>query len=119
MVGNIVTSQVTHMDLQIALGILSRDSKKNVNKLNDYKVTSTYDEVVRFKKSTAIAACTDTCVQGITDARTGLIQIIFDNFDADISSTNGKLLTHALAMIAISQPSSAQSEKNISGESIR
>ena len=106
-------------DLQIALGILTRDSKKIVDKLNDYKVTSSYDEVARFKKAAALAAFTDTCVQGITDARTGLIQIIFDNFDADISSTNGKLSTHALAMIAISQPSSAQSEKNISGESIR
>ena len=32
-IGNIITSQVTHMDtdLQIALGILTRDSKKNVD----------------------------------------------------------------------------------------
>ena len=33
MIGNIVTRQVTHMDtdLQIALGILTQDSKKNVD----------------------------------------------------------------------------------------
>ena len=51
-IGNIVTSEVTHeaTDLQIALGLLTRDSKKVVDKLYDYRVTCSYDEVVRFKK---------------------------------------------------------------------
>ena len=57
-IGNIVTSEVTHeaTDLQIALGLLTRDSKKVVDKLYDYRVTCGYDEVVRFKKSAVHAS---------------------------------------------------------------
>ena len=112
MIGNIITSQVTNQatDMQIALGILTRDSKKVVDKLYDYRVTCSYDEVVRFKKSAARASYADTRLQGISDSSNGLIQIIADNFDADISSPNGKLSTHALAMIAI-QPSEGQSQE--------
>ena len=110
MIGNIVTSQITNQatDLQIALGVLTRDSKKIVDQLYQYRVTCSYDEVARFKKSAALASYTDTSVQGLADSSSGLVQIIADNFDADISSPNGKLSTHALAMIAI-QPSEAES----------
>ena len=95
-IGDIVTSEVTNeaTDLQIALGLLTRDSKKVVDKLYDYSVTCSYDEVVRFKKSAAHASYKDTSVQGISHAGTGLIQIIADNFNADISPSNGCLPTH-------------------------
>ena len=73
---------------------------------------------MRFKKSAAHSSYTDTSVQGISHAGTGLIQIIADNFDADISPRNGKLSTHALAMIVI-QPSAARSPENTEEEQIR
>ena len=41
---------IENITTQIALGLLTRDSKKVVDKLYDYRVTCSYDEVVRFKK---------------------------------------------------------------------
>ena len=43
-------------------------------------------------------------MHGISKAENGLVQIVVDNFDADISSPNGNLSTHSLATI-IMQPS--------------
>ena len=57
------------------------------------------------------AASTDTNIQGIIDASAGLIQLTIDNFDADISSPNGKMSTHALATIAFQPTSSKEHEK--------
>lgn len=106
LIGNIVTSVMTSQptDLQIALGVLLRDSKMIINHMYDYRVTCSYDEVLRFKKSAAVAAAQDLSQQGISDAKHGLVQVVTDNFDADIYSLNGKLSTHSLAMI-ITQPS--------------
>ena len=53
------------------------------------------------------SASTNTNIQGIKDASAGLIQLTIDNFDADISSPNGKMSTHALATIAF-QPTSSK-----------
>ncbi len=113
MIENVVTSQGTNQvtDLQIALGLLTRNSKKVVDQLYNFRVTCSYDEVVRFKKSAAHA---DTSAQGIS----GLIQIIADNFDTDISFLNRKVSTYALAMIAI-QPSEAKPSEKTSEEQIR
>lgn len=105
LIGNMVTSIVTNQstDLQIALGVLLRDSKMIVNHMYDYGITCSYDEVLRFKKSAAVAAAQDLNQQGISNSHHGLVQIVADNFDADICSPNGKLSTHSLAMI-ITQP---------------
>ena len=101
LIGNIVTSVITNQAtaLQIALGVLLRDSKAAVNHMYSYRVTCSYDELLRFKKSAAAAAIVDPCHQGISDAKHGMVQVIADNFDVDISSPNGKLSTHSLAMI--------------------
>ena len=105
LIGNIVTSVVTNhpTDLQIALGVLLRDSRKTVCHMHDYRVTCSYDELLRFKKSAAVDAATKLSQQGISDARHGLVQMVSDNFDADIYSPNGKLSTHSLAMIITQQ----------------
>ena len=50
------------------------------------------------KKSAALAATTQSRLGGIADNHTGLVQAIADNFDADISSQNGKVSTHSLAL---------------------
>lgn len=59
-----------------------------VDQLYDYRVTCSYDEVVRFKKSAAHASYTDTSVHGIFDFSAGFIRIIADIFDADNYSPN-------------------------------
>ena len=90
-------------DLQIALAVLLRDSKNVVSHMYDYRVTCSYDELLCFKNSAAVAAAVDPRQQGISDVKHGLVLVGADNFDADIYSPNGKLPTHSLAMI-ITQP---------------
>ena len=96
LIGNIVTSvfsnRPTH--LQLSLGNLIRDSKTLLNTFYQFRVTCSYDEILRFKKSAALAATKDTNLSGIKDGSMGLIQVMADNFDADISSQNGKSTTH-------------------------
>ena len=58
-----------------------------------------YDEVQRFKASAAKAAVDLASQRGVTDAAGGLIQVVADNFDANISSQNGLISTHSLAML--------------------
>ena len=53
---------------------------------------------------------TSPALQGISDSDSGLIQVVVDNFDADISSQNGKLSTHSLAVLVTQPTSSNQSE---------
>ena len=104
MIGNIITGVLRNQptDLQIALGVLLRDSKKLLTYMHDYGVTCSYDEVLRFKKSAAVAASADPSSLGISSSGS-MIQVIVDNFDTDISSPNGKASTHSLAMI-LTQP---------------
>ena len=78
-----------------------------VHHMYDYRVTCSYDEVLRFKKSAAVSAAVYSRLQGISDARHGLVQVVVDNFDTDISSPNGKLSTHSLAMI-VTQPANVE-----------
>ena len=101
LIGNIVTSAVRAQptELQIALGVLFRDSKSQLGYLNDYGVTCSYGELRLFKKSAAVAASRYFESHGIANHEDGLIQAIADNFDTNIHSPNGKLSTHSLAMI--------------------
>ena len=57
-----------------------------------------------------MAAATSPALQGISDSDSGLIQVVVDNFDADISSQNDKLSTHSLAVLVTQPTSSNQSE---------
>ena len=78
----------------------------------DYHVTCSYDEVLRFKKSAAVAAAKDISQQGISDAKQGLVHVVTDNFDTDIFSANGKLSTHSLAMIITQPTDEGDTQKN-------
>ena len=104
MIGNMVTAILKQKptDLQVALGILFRDSKSILGYMYDFGITCSYDEVLKFKKSAAVAASATSSIQNSTS----MVQIVVDNFDANIHSPNGKTSTHSLAMIAI-QPSHA------------
>lgn len=114
MIGNIVTSVVINQptDLQVTLGVLLRDLKSIINQMYDYSVTCSYSEVLRFKKSAAATATADPKLQGIHSADHGLVQIVADCFNADISCPNGKLSTHSLAMIVM-QPSHDDQEDEV------
>ncbi|KAG1651907.1 Craniofacial development protein 2 [Nymphon striatum] len=62
-------------DLQIALGVLLRDSKELLCHMYDYRVTCSYDELLRFKKSAAVAAAGDLTQQEISDSTSELVQV--------------------------------------------
>jgi hypothetical protein len=49
------------------------------------------------------------CSSGLTDASSGLVQVVVDNFDADISLHYGKSSTHSLAVL-VTQPESEGQE---------
>ena len=100
MIGNIVTSIVTnrHTPLQVALGITARE-KSIIECLHNFRVTASYDEILRFKASAAHAAAKSQELMGIKESSSGLVQTIADNFDANISSQNGVQSTHALAIL--------------------
>ena len=96
MVTNLVRKSTT--DLQISLAVCL-NSEKSIKHVQNYGVTCSFDEFKRFKRSAAKAASQDISLQGIPSTANGMVQIVADNFDADISSPNGKLSTHSLAMI--------------------
>ena len=103
LVRDIVTSLVNSepTNLQIALGVLMRDSKDLLSHMYDYRITCSYAEIINFKKSAAVAAAINLSQQGLSDAKSRLhvVQVVSDNYDIDISSPNGKLSTHSFAMI--------------------
>ena len=105
LIGNIITSLISNKvtNLQLALGNLIRDSKALINQMYQFRVTCSYHEILRFKKSAALAATKNIKPRGIHQGSIGLTQAVADNFDANISSQNGKLTTHSLAML-ITQP---------------
>jgi len=73
--------------------------------MQSFGVTCSYDEVLRFKRSAAKAATMERSCHVISDASEGLVQVVVDNFDAEISSQNGKVSTHSLAVL-VTQPES-------------
>ena len=94
-----------------------RNSKALVSNMNELGVTCTYDELLRFKKSAAVAASSSPTLQGISDSNS-VIQVVVDNFDADISSQNGKLSTHSLAVLVTQPDVSNQTEQSDNTEVI-
>ena len=100
MIGNIVTSIVTnrHTSLQVALGVTVRE-KSIIECLHNFRVTASYDEILRFKASVSHAAAQSQEITGLKECSAGLVQTIADNFDANISTQNGLQSTHALAIL--------------------
>ena len=56
-----------------------KQTNKHVNHFYDFGVTCSYDEILRFKKSVALAATTQSSLSGISENHTGLVQAIADN----------------------------------------
>ena len=105
MIGSILTGAVSNNPtaLQITLGSKLGRSKNIITTMQSFGVTCSYDEVLRFKRSAAKSATMEQSYHGISDASEGLVQVVVDNFDAEISSQNGKLSTHSLAVL-VTQP---------------
>ena len=99
LIGNIITSIIANCNtpLQIALGVFMRETTI-VDKAYDYRITCSYGEVVRFKESAAREASKNRTKQMFV-IHGDLIQAVADNYDANISSQNGLIQTHALAML--------------------
>ena len=113
LIGSIITSVVNNhaTSLQVDIAGKMGESKKLINSLYSYKVTCSYREFRRFKKSCARAAVEDIKLSGISNADHGLVQVIVDNFDADISSQNGKQSTHSLTQSQILEEESLENDK--------
>ena len=112
LIGNIITSTVCSQstDLQIALGVMLNRHKDLIVEFSKYKVTCSYDEVLRFKHSAAICACKEYS-HGLTFKNVdGVIHIVVDNFDTEVHSQYCKLVCHVLAMMA-GQASTSQTSK--------
>ena len=60
-------------------------------------VSVVHDQLLRFKASAVLAASNKMQLTGIQSSDMGLVQAIADNFDANITSPNGLMSTHALA----------------------
>ena len=100
MIGNIITNVISNKPtpLQVALSVLL--SKKTlIEELHYFRVCCSYDEYLRFKASAAKAAEAQIDLRGLLSAKEGLIQVVADNFDSNISSQNGLLSTHSLALL--------------------
>ena len=102
MICNMITNQITKTPcpLQVVLGTLIRE-KELIQELYKCGIVCSYDEVLRFRKSAATASkqVTSRGLVNTSQSGAGLVQVVVDNFDANISSQNGLRSTHALAML--------------------
>ena len=110
LISSIVTSMASSKVsmLQVALGLKIRE-KKAVEYLQEYGVTSSYDEVRRFKISSAYHARQKNNV--MLDSQNGLIQGVSDNFDANLSTQNGLKQTHSFASVILQHRKVPQEDK--------
>ena len=113
---NILTTFPTNS--QVALGVLMRESKAILNQLayTSFMLLA-HDKILCAKKSAATAAVeVSNALSVISDASHGQIQVIADNFRADISSQKGEQafrVTQPNTNGTVNQPHSIK--KNIKG----
>ena len=74
-------------------------------------VTCSYDELLRFKKSIAMASNADMDLAGLVKNANELVQGVGDNYDQEIASQNGKIQTHSMALLLTQNDIQGQEEK--------
>jgi hypothetical protein len=111
---SILTNHPTDLQLHVALVVLMRESKELINFLHSFNVICSYNEILRFRKSAARESTHNSSLKAISINNSGMVQVIVDNFDADISSQNGKMSTHSLAVLVM-QPCHENVCKNHTG----
>ena len=84
-IGNIVTSVITKLPtpLQVALGVYF-PRKKTIKHMYDHRVSCSYDEVKRFKRSSAWAKYLQINNIEQIPHNGGAVQFVLDNFDAKV-----------------------------------
>jgi len=113
LIANVITSILANhlTDLQVSLAVLLRESKELVKTMSNFGVTCTYEELLHFNKSVAAQAAKSADVTAVSKAEDDLIQVVVNNFDADIASQNCQLSTHSLAVL-VTQPDAESQEAN-------
>ena len=100
MIGNMVTAAITNRPTPLLVDVSVKIRQRDlIETLYDFGVTCSYDEYLRFKASAASSAAKDRIFHGISHGRNGLVQVVVDNFDTEISSQNGLQSTHSLALL--------------------
>jgi len=89
MMGNIITSVVNNQTtaLQLSLSVLLNQKRKLVDQFHNFGDTSSYNELRRFKISCASLMANLPRLR-LFDSTNGLVQVVTDNFDTEISSHN-------------------------------
>ena len=90
LIGSIITRVIKHMapPLEVSLAVAMNKQKGLVTLFHDFGVTCSYDELRRFRAYAATKHKHAT--NGMVDiAEEGLIQIVADNFDVNLSTQNG------------------------------
>ena len=101
-IGNIVTSRVKKFFTPLLLDLsIMVQKKETVQHLYDYGAVASYDELRRFKISSAVYSNNQQSNGVLQHCSQGLVQCVADNYDCNISSMNGKKQTHSLALIMI------------------
>ena len=61
LIGTVITGTLTHQptSLQVSIGVLFKESKNILGYIHEFGITCTYDEVLHFKKSAAVAVLND------------------------------------------------------------
>ncbi len=83
--------------LQVALCVVIHE-RSTIELLHDLRVTASYDDMVGFKGSAALAAANNKNVFGLCN-NGKVIQAVADYFDANISSQNGLQSKHSLVIL--------------------
>ena len=73
--------------------------KHLVDQFHKFGITTTYDELRRYRISVASAMEKGDHEIAQFDSKQGLVQTVAENFDTQICSQNGQKSTHGLAMI--------------------
>ena len=117
--GNMVTSQVTSRPtpLHVALSVAVKE-KNLIELLHDFGITCSYDEYRLFRISAAKSASQARKREGIFQSESGLVQVVAVNFDANISSQNGLMSTHALAMLVTQNIPQSAAESTIDNSDV-
>ena len=103
MIGNIVTSVVNNQitSLQLSLSVSLNKKRKLVDQLHNFGITSSLPHTMNCDDSKFHVPVQWQNLPRLRlfDSTNGLVQVVPDNFDAEISSQNGQKSTHGLAMI--------------------
>ena len=85
--------------LHVGLSILLNQQRSLIDQFHSFGISSTYNELRRFRIYAAVAMAKGK--QGLAkfDSKDGLVQVVADNFDTQISAQNGQKSTHGLAMV--------------------